>query len=386
MSQHPLDLPWLRLALGLSGVLSFSGCHHTAALRGRVDGLRDVVSQAERNGAYQCAPRELAMAQAHLAFAVDELQQGNPRRANEHYEIAEPNARAAFELSPAERCAPREIVVEAPPEPEPEPAPGDRDGDGLLDPDDQCPDQPEDFDAYEDTDGCPEDQDLDGDGVPDSRDLCVAQPEDADGRGDGDGCPDPDDDFDGVLDGDDACAIEAEDRDGYRDEDGCPEPDNDGDSIVDVTDQCPDEPGPAEEGGCPRVYEDVQVTGTHIRISQKIHFAFNRARILPDSFHILNTVAQVLTDYPEITLEIQGHTDDRGSDRYNQRLSDQRAAAVRQYLLGRGIPSSRLTSRGYGEARPIESNRTEEGRAINRRVELVRTDAAAQQTRPGDLL
>jgi len=355
------------------------GCHHAATIHGRIEGLRDVVEQAERNGAYECMPRALAMAKAHLDFAEDELEQGHPRRADEHYAIAEPHARAAFELSPAARCAPREITVVRREEPEPEPEPGDRDGDGLVDEVDECPDDPEDFDAWEDEDGCPDDQDVDGDGIPDRLDLCVTEPEDADGRYDADGCPDPDDDYDGVLDGDDQCVIEPEDRDGYRDEDGCPEPDNDGDSIPDVTDNCPDEPGPESEQGCPRQYQDVEVTRTHIRINQKIHFAFNRARILPDSFGILNTVATVLEDYPQITLEIQGHTDSRGGDRYNMRLSDRRAQAVREYLLQRGIAGSRLTSRGYGETQPMESNRTPEGRAMNRRVEFVRTDSEAQE-------
>ena len=149
-------------------------------------------------------------------------------------------------------------------------------------------------------------------------------------------------------------------------------------SILDAEDRCPDEPGPRDEQGCPRVYEDVEVTTTHIRILQKIHFAFNRARIQPDSFHILDTVVQVLRDFPEITLEIQGHTDSRGRDAYNERLSDQRAAAVRTYLVEHGIDAGRLTSHGYGETQPLESNGTEEGRARNRRVEFVRTDEAAR--------
>ncbi len=355
-------------------------CAHAAAIEGRIDGLRDIVEQAERNGAYRCAPRALATAKAHLEFAVDELEQGDVAAAEAHYVLAEPNARAAFRLSSAARCAPREVVVHRS-EPEPEPAPGDRDGDTLLDPDDACPDEPEDFDAYEDEDGCPDDQDLDGDGVPDSRDLCVAEPEDADGRADADGCPDPDDDLDGVQDVSDRCVIEPEDRDGFQDDDGCPDPDNDGDSTHDVTDQCPDEPGPADERGCPRVYEHVEVTQTEIRITQKVHFATDRATILPDSYPLLNTVAQVLRDFPEVTVEVQGHTDSRGSDRHNQRLSERRANAVRDYLIAQGISPHRLTARGYGESRPLETNRTPAGRAANRRVQFVRTDAAAEQFR-----
>ena len=88
-----------------------------------------------------------------------------------------------------------------------------------------------------------------------------------------------------------------------------------------------------------------------------------------------------MRDFPDITIEIQGHTDSRGGDDYNMRLSGERAEAVRQYLMQQGIAAGRLTARGYGETRPIDTNRTEAGRANNRRVEFVRTDAAAQQSR-----
>ncbi len=360
-------------AIAALAVLALAGCAAASSLQGRIDGLRDVIEQAERNGAYQCAPRALAQARAHLDFAHEELERGNVSEADYHYTIAEPNARAAMTLSPPERCSPRDVVVQRTPEP------GDRDGDGIRDPDDECPDDPEDPDGHEDEDGCPEDEDTDGDGLNDSVDLCVAEPEDADGQADGDGCPDPDDDLDGVLDGDDRCRIDPEDRDGFQDEDGCPDPDNDGDSIMDEDDRCPDEPGPADEEGCPRVYQDVEVTTTHIRIHQKIHFAHDRSRIRPDSFTILDTVVQVLTDYRDITLEIQGHTDSSGRDRYNMRLSRARASAVREYLVRKGIDPERLTSNGYGETQPIESNSTPEGRARNRRVEFVRTDAEARE-------
>ena len=356
------------LATVLAGCSLALGCARVTDLRGRIDGLHDILEQVERNGAYDCAPRELALARAHLAFATQELAQGDVAIAEDHVIIAQPNVRAAFTLSPASRCSPRGVAIEQP---------GDRDGDGILDPDDACPDVPEDFDGVDDEDGCPEDDDLDGDGILDSVDLCVAEAEDADGQSDADGCPDPDDDFDGVLDGEDRCRIDPEDRDGFQDEDGCPDPDNDGDSTMDTDDRCPDEPGPADEQGCPRVYEDVEVTTTHIRIHQKIHFAFNRARIRSVSFPILNTVTQVLKDYPDIRVEIQGHTDSRGSDSYNERLSDQRARAVLEYLVSKGISESRLTSRGYGESRPLESNSTDDGRARNRRVEFLRTDPAA---------
>jgi outer membrane protein OmpA-like peptidoglycan-associated protein len=358
-------------------LLILASCSQATRLQGRIVGIRDIVEQAERNGAYRCAPRELATAKAHLDFADTELAQGDPFRAEEHYILAEPAARAALRLSPPERCSPRGVVTRRPPRP------GDRDGDGILDPDDECPDDPEDIDGYEDADGCPEDQDADGDGLGDSIDTCVLEPEDADGYLDTDGCPEPDNDVDGILDAADRCPNEPEDPDGFQDDDGCPDSDNDADGLQDTQDQCPNEPGPRDENGCPRVYEDVEVTATAIRINQKIYFEFDRAVIRPVSFPILNTVAQVLTDYPDINVEIQGHTDSRGRDEYNLRLSDSRANAVREYLIGRGIDSTRLSARGYGETRPIDSNRTSAGRAANRRVEFIRTDAAAQQQQGG---
>ena len=367
------------IALAIAGllvVLGIGGCSRAALLQGRIDGLRDIVEQAERNGAYRCAPRELAMAQANIDFAETELAQGNLDRSEEHFRLAEPNGRAAFRLSPAERCAPREVEVARLP-----PQPGDADGDGILDPEDECPNDPEDFDAYQDEDGCPEDQDSDGDGIGDSTDACPVEPEDADGYMDEDGCPEPDNDLDTILDGADRCIGDPEDRDGWQDTDGCPDLDNDGDSVPDAVDRCPNEPGPADEQGCPRVYQDVEVTSTGIVIHQRVYFEFDRAVIQSRSFPILDTVAQVMRDFPDITIEIQGHTDSRGRDEYNLELSQQRAEAVRQYLIQHGIASGRMTARGYGETRPIDSNRTNAGRANNRRVEFVRTDPAAQATR-----
>ncbi len=362
----------IRLApLGLAFLLL--GCSSAATLQGRLRGLRHRVIQAERNGAYRCAPRELALAKAHMEFAETELAQGHLSRAEEHFVLAEPNAEAAFRLSPPERCSPRGVAVVRPPEP------GDRDGDGYKDPEDGCPDDPEDFDGVQDEDGCPEEQDTDGDGINDARDLCPLDPEDADGYLDQDGCPETDNDLDGIPDASDRCANEPEDMDGWQDDDGCPDRNNDADGLQDVDDKCPNEPGPNDNEGCPRVYQDVEVTSTHVRILQKIHFEFNKAVIRPVSYPILDTVAQVLRDFPDITLEVQGHTDSRGSDAYNLRLSQARAEAVRTYLIDKGIAPNRLAARGYGEGCPIASNRTREGRAANRRVEFVRTDAAARE-------
>ncbi|NLE88620.1 MAG: hypothetical protein GX607_19760 [Myxococcales bacterium] len=131
----------------------------------------------------------------------------------------------------------------------------DRDGDGIPDALDECPNDPEDFDGFEDRDGCP-DRDNDGDGIPDEADRCPNEPEDLDGFEDEDGCPDPDNDGDGIPDDLDACPNEPETVNGYRDDDGCPDTsDRDKDGIPDELDQCPDEPedtdGFEDEDGCP---------------------------------------------------------------------------------------------------------------------------------------
>lgn len=351
---------------GLVGaaLCALGGCAAESRLRGELGALREMTNEAESRGARECAPLSLAVARAHIEFATRALSKGRRSEANYHQGVAEPNARVALRLSSAEECGGTPTPVTA----------DDRDGDGIADDVDQCPDAAEDADGWEDADGCPEDQDVDGDGIPESRDQCELEAEDSDGYLDEDGCPEPDNDLDRVLDAEDQCPLEAEDPDGHADEDGCPDPDNDADGILDPEDRCPSELGPVDNGGCPRAYENVRVTTRAIRIDQEVFFQTSRARVRPVSFPLLDTVAQVLRDFPEMTVEIQGHTDNRGSDRSNMRLSSRRAEAVRDYLVSRGIVVSRLTSRGYGETRPIETNRTAEGRASNRRVEFVRTD------------
>lgn len=369
-----------RAALTAAGVcvlaglaVSAPGCGRAALIQGRIDGTRHILEEAIANGSRTCAPRETAVAETNLEFAEDELREGNPDRAQEHFQLADAAAHAAHELSPPARCLEHD---EAPPPPPP--PPGDRDGDGIIDEEDECPDVPEDRDGHEDRDGCPEAEDTDRDGLNDADDVCPLEAEDADAYEDQDGCPDTDDDLDGIVDGGDHCPREPEDMDGFEDADGCPEPDNDRDTFPDVDDRCPNEPGIAEEQGCPRVYEDVEVTSEGIVIHQQIFFEYRRAVIRPESHHILDVVAQVLRDFPDITIEVQGHTDSRGSDRFNLRLSQDRADAVRAYLISAGIAPTRLTSRGYGETVPIETNSTDAGRAANRRVEFHRTDVAAR--------
>jgi OOP family OmpA-OmpF porin len=252
----------------------------------------------------------------------------------------------------------------------------DNDRDGILDVDDECPMVPEDRDGDSDEDGCPEgnEGDRDGDGILDADDQCPDDPEDRDGFEDEDGCPDPDNDRDGILDTDDLCPNDPEDRDDWQDEDGCPDPDNDADRILDNDDTCPNDPetynGTEDEDGCPD-RGSVIVTGDSIVILDKILFETDSAEILPQSFPIVDQVAATLIGNPQITLiEIQGHADERSSDEYNIRLTSDRAAAVLEALVQRGVARERLRSAGYGERCPEDPRHTAEAWETNRRVEF----------------
>ena len=251
----------------------------------------------------------------------------------------------------------------------------DTDGDGILDKHDADPLNPEDFDGFEDEDGAP-DPDNDGDGILDVDDACPNEAEDIDGFQDKDGCPDPDNDGDGILDVDDACPNEAEDFDGFEDEDGCPDPDNDGDRILDVDDKCPNEPetynGYMDEDGCPDKKPEIVFEEKAAIILDGVNFASGSSELTDSAKNVLGKVVRTLEDYPEMTLEINGYTDNTGSLAFNMKISKQRAESVRNYLINQGIQADRLTANGYGPENPIESNSTKEGRAKNRRIEFFR--------------
>ncbi len=246
----------------------------------------------------------------------------------------------------------------------------DKDGDGILNDDDACPEEAEDMDGFQDEDGCP-DPDNDADGFADADDQCPDEAEDMDGFQDEDGCPDPDNDGDGIIDANDQCPDEAEDIDGFQDEDGCPDPDNDGDGVLDGMDQCPDTPAgvSVNANGCP-VIAQIQA----VVVLEGVAFELSSKEIASESYPTLDELVEAMKAYPEVEIEIQGHTDSSGAAEYNLQLSGERAESVKDYLVDHGIEASRLTAVGYGEANPIQSNDTKEGRIANRRVELVRTD------------
>jgi len=254
-----------------------------------------------------------------------------------------------------------------------EPSIGDRDGDGIKDDVDKCPDDPEDFDGFQDADGCP-DPDNDNDGILDVNDRCPNVPEDRDGDQDEDGCPDPDNDNDGIPDKLDKCPNDPEDKDGFEDADGCPDPDNDHDGIPDVKDKCPNDPetfnGFQDEDGCPDK-GSVIIQDNNIVILDKIKFKTASAEILPESNKILDAVATTLAHHPEFTLvEVAGHADERASDEYNLKLTQDRVNSVVRALIGRGLQKSLLRSKGYGEYCPIDEGHNETAWEQNRRVEF----------------
>jgi len=244
----------------------------------------------------------------------------------------------------------------------------DNDKDGIPNSRDAAPDDPEDIDGYRDEDGVP-DPDNDNDGVLDAVDLAPMDPEDIDGFQDEDGVPDPDNDGDGIIDADDQCPNEAEDIDGFQDEDGCPDPDNDGDGVLDADDRCEGTPAGVlvDEHGCP-VVEEIRAS----LVLDDVTFQLGSTDLAASSQATLNEVAASLLAWPEVRIEVGGHTDSSGNADFNRQLSQDRAESVRQYLISQGVEPSRITAKGYGEDHPMADNGTREGRAANRRVELKR--------------
>jgi len=181
------------------------------------------------------------------------------------------------------------------------------------------------------------------------------------------GPPDGDDDGDGVPNAKDRCPTQP----GRPELDGCP--DDDGDGIPNLDDRCPQVPGPAENQGCPVEQGEplVEIEAKRLSLKDTIHFDTDKDTIQAESFPVLDQVARILKDHPELAhLRIEGHTDNVGGADYNKELSARRAASVARYLVGQGVAAARLTTAGLGFERPIATNETALGRARNRRVEF----------------
>ena len=229
----------------------------------------------------------------------------------------------------------------------------DTDGDGIKDGDDACPNTA----GLAALNGCP---DADGDGVADKDDEC---PNDA-GTAANNGCPDAD--GDGVYDKDDEC----KDTAGPRENKGCPWPDTDGDGVLDKDDNCVNEVGPASNQGCPLVIITEEAKAQLDEFAKAIYFNSGRSSFRPGVQEKLDLIADIMKEYKDSKFSIEGHTDSVGSNALNQKLSEERAKAVMDYLVSKGVGSARLSSKGFGEDNPIASNRTRSGRAQNRRTEI----------------
>jgi len=275
--------------------------------------------------------------------------------------------------------------------------PRDSDGDGVPDRKDNCPDTPK--GARVNAEGCP--GDADGDGVLDGLDSCPATPKgatvnqygcpaDADkdlvfdgidqcpntpvgAKVDEKGCP-IDSDADGVFDGLDQCpgtpaGLKVDDK-------GCTV-DSDNDGVTDDKDRCPDTPAgvKVDAEGCPveLIEKETELLDTGMIRLQDVNFETGKADLLPESHASLDQVGQILSKWPELQIEVGGHTDSRGSDALNQRLSEARANSVLSYIKGKfpNLKAEQFTAKGYGEAKPVAPNNTDLGRAKNRRVEFV---------------
>lgn len=412
-----------RATPGLLALALLAGCLSPKQVVSRLESAEVLLEKAGKLNADKCAPGTFADASADARFARLELRQGHLERAHEHTEAAHTAATAA--VAGAEACGDQDFdgdgipdVIDQCPR-QPEDIDGDRDEDGCrdVDPfgdldndgirniDDSCVDDPEDFDGHNDTDGCPEtSEDKDGDGLIDAQDRCPDEAEDLDGFKDGDGCPDPDNDRDTLPDRADACPNAAEDIDDWEDDDGCPDEDNDLDNVPDIEDSCPNRAGAVDNNGCPafdrdndgvsdandrcpedpetrngyldddgcpdEANETVTLTRTHIELAVPIVFSGGGTEVSPASAGLLDDVARLLTDRPDLRIRIEGHTDSRGEPDELMARSEERARNVKIALIERGVDAGRLETAGFGAANPIDTNRTSQGRAANNRVEL----------------
>lgn len=233
----------------------------------------------------------------------------------------------------------------------------DTDGDGITNASDTCPDVP----GPVEFNGCP---DTDGDGISDNLDACV----EVAGLKEFNGCPDTD--GDGTQDKEDKCPTVA----GPKSNQGCPIPpvlDADKDGVPDSEDDCPTVAGPASNKGCPlvdeKVLEELKVQARAVYFNSGKATFKTGDKVTPER---LDAIKEILKNYPNAKFSIEGHTDSDGSDKLNQKLSEDRANAVRNALIARGVNPNNLTSVGFGETKPVATNKTKEGKAENRRTEV----------------
>jgi len=258
----------------------------------------------------------------------------------------------------------------------------DTDGDGVYDKDDACPETA----GLKQFNGCP---DSDSDGIEDSKDKCPTVAGTAEFQGctdtDGDGVADPDDacpsvaglkqfqgcpdsDGDGITDASDKCPKEA----GPASNGGCPVLDADKDGVADKEDACPTVPGPASNKGCPEVTEQV-IQDLKVQ-ARAVYFVTGKAVLETADKGAtdgrLEAIKEILKNYPNAKFAIEGHTDNTGSAKINQKLSEDRAKVVMDKLIEKGVNPANLTSAGFGSTKPVATNKTKEGRALNRRTEI----------------
>jgi outer membrane protein OmpA-like peptidoglycan-associated protein len=243
---------------------------------------------------------------------------------------------------------PKPVVKQAPPAPVVvPPAPVDTDKDGIFDPEDKCPTVP----GVAKYQGCPI-PDTDGDGINDELDKCPTVA----GVAKYEGCPVPDTDNDGFKDDVDNCITVP----GIAKYNGCPIPDTDGDGINDEEDKCPTVAGIRELFGCPR--PDFK--------AENVLFSSGKSVLVASGKKELDIIVKYLADYTGFNVTATGFTDNSGDEKFNQALSEKRAAAAKTYLVSKGVDASRITTNGKGESDPVADNKTAEGRKKNRRVEF----------------
>jgi outer membrane protein OmpA-like peptidoglycan-associated protein len=247
---------------------------------------------------------------------------------------------------------PKKPVVKAV-EPPPPPPPADTDKDGIIDTQDKCPTVPG-LAKYQ---GCPI-PDTDKDGINDEQDKCPTVP----GLARYNGCPIPDTDGDGINDEEDKCPTVA----GLARYNGCPIPDTDGDGVNDEADKCPKDKGSAANNGCPLLEEIAEYKFDF----RKVQFVTGSAALTKTAKAELDKAAKIMNEHPDIKVSVEGHTDNTGRVAFNQTLSEKRAAAVKAYIVAKGVSGDRLQAKGFGPSKPIATNKTLAGRALNRRVEF----------------